>query len=84
MVFVRNLRSIHSLANVVILFAIKFANLVIILNQLLAFTRASATRIKTRDSGLPMVKHDKKMQIFPCDQKRLCRLADVRVTMKRY
>ena len=28
---------------------------VIILNQLLALTRASATRIKTRDSGLPML-----------------------------
>ena len=57
MVFVCNLRNIDSLANVVILFAIKNANLVIILNQLLALTRASATRIKPRVSGRPMTKH---------------------------
>ena len=59
MVFVCNLRNIHSLANVVILFAIKkLANLVIISNQWLAFTRTSTTRIKKRVSGLPMIKHD--------------------------
>ena len=34
-------------------------NIIIILNQLLAFTRASATRIKTRDSGLPMTRRQK-------------------------
>ena len=60
MVFVCNLRNIHSLANVVILFVIKkLANLVIISNQWLAFTRTSATRIKTRVSGLPMIKQER-------------------------
>ena len=66
MVFVCNLQSIHSLANVVKLFAIKTCQPChiklqpcyiklqpcYILNQLLAFTRASATRIKSRVSGL--------------------------------
>ena len=37
---------------------------VIILNQLLALTRASATRIKTRDSGLPMERHHKQINFY--------------------
>ena len=59
MVFVCNLQNIHSLANVVILFAIKTCQPCHYINQLLAFTRESAARIKTRVSGLPMITLDR-------------------------
>ena len=62
MLFVCNLRNIHSLANIVILFAIKTCQPCHSLNQLLEFTRASATRIKTRVSGLPTEKMSRNLK----------------------
>ena len=56
MLYVCNLQNIHSLSNVVILFTIKTCQPCHYIKPMTHVTRASATRIKTRVSGLPMVK----------------------------